>query len=243
MILYPAIDIRDGKCVRLIEGDFSRETVFEEDPSVAARRWVAAGARWLHVVDLDGAREGKPVNLIAVAAIREAVDVPIQLGGGMRSLDDIGTAFEQGVSRVILGTAVLRNPEIVEEAVRSWNGAIAIGLDARNGLLATDAWLGQSDVSAIETARFLTDKGAQHVIYTDIHRDGTLGGPNLTALSELAASTTAEVIASGGVSSLHDLFEIRATGAQGAIIGRAIYDGRIDLANAIAAFDLTGVNA
>jgi phosphoribosylformimino-5-aminoimidazole carboxamide ribotide isomerase len=243
VILYPAIDIRDGKCVRLIEGDFSRETVFEENPSHAARRWVEAGANWLHVVDLDGAREGKPMNHSAVAAIRDAVDVPIQLGGGMRSMDDIATAFAYGVNRVILGTAVLRNPEVVDEAVRTWNGTIAIGLDARNGLLATDAWLGQSDVSAVETARSLTEKGVQHFIYTDIHRDGRLSGPNLAALSELVASTSAEIIASGGVSSLQDLVAIRATGARGAIIGRAIYDGRIDLATAFAVFDLTGVEA
>lgn len=243
MILYPAIDVRGGKCVRLIEGDFSRETVFEENPAVAAQRWVGAGARWLHIVDLDGAREGKPVNLAAIAAIREAVDVPIQLGGGMRSLEDIATAFEQGVNRVILGTAVLRNPAVVREAIGTWNGAIAIGLDARNGKLATDAWLGQSDVSAIETAHALTDHGARHFIYTDIHRDGTLSGPNLAALSELVASTAAEIIASGGVSSLQDLIGIRATGAGGAIVGRAIYDGRIDLAAALAEIDLTGVEA
>ncbi len=243
MILYPAIDIRGGKCVRLIEGDFARETVFEEHPSVAAKRWVEAGARWLHVVDLDGAREGMPVNLTAVAAIRAAVDVPIQLGGGMRTTEDIASAFNQGVDRVILGTAVMRNPEVVAEAIRTWSGAIAIGLDARNGLLATDAWLGQSDVSAIETARALSEEGVQHFIYTDIHRDGTLSGPNLAALSELVASTSADIIASGGVSSLHDLVEIRATGARGAIVGRAIYDGRIDLAIALAEIDLAGVEA
>lgn len=243
MILYPAIDIRDGKCVRLVEGDFSRETVFEEIPSIAARRWVDAGARWLHVVDLDGARDGQPVNLSAIAAIRNAVDVPIQLGGGMRSIDHISSAFDLDVSRVILGTAVLRNPEVVSDAIARWGSSIAVGLDARDGLLATDAWLGQSDVSAVATAKSLTELGVRQFIYTDIRRDGTLSGPNLAALSELVDSTRADIIASGGVSSLRDLVDIRATGAQGAIIGRAIYDGRIDLAAAIAEFDSTGVVA
>lgn len=243
MILYPAIDIRDGKCVRLVEGDFSRETVFAEQPSVAARRWAEAGAQWLHVVDLDGAREGRPINTDAIALIRQAVDTPIQLGGGMRTTNDISRAFELGVSRVVLGTAVLRNPDIVRDAITTWNGAIAIGLDARNGLLATDAWLGQSDVNAVKTAQFLADQGAQHVIYTDIHRDGTLMGPNLEALADLVAATPVDIIASGGVSTLEDLFAIRDAGARGAIIGRALYDGRIDFASAVAAFDSPGVGA
>lgn len=243
MILYPAIDIRGGKCVRLVEGDFSRETVFDEDPSTAARRWVDSGAEWLHIVDLDGAREGTPVNLAAVAAIRESVPAPIQLGGGMRSIDDIARAFDLGVNRIILGTAVLRNPEVVREAVETWTGAIAVGLDARNGLLATDAWLGQSDVSAVDTARSLGVQGVKHFVYTDIHRDGTLKGPNLAALSELVSSTSASIIASGGVSSLQDLIAIRDTGARGAIVGRAIYDGRVDLASAITKLDTSGALA
>jgi phosphoribosylformimino-5-aminoimidazole carboxamide ribotide isomerase len=243
VILYPAIDIRSGKCVRLVEGDFARETVFQEQPAVAAKRWAEAGAQWLHIVDLDGAREGRPVNQAAIAAIREAVDTPIQLGGGMRTASDIARAFELGANRVILGTAVLRNPEVVQEAIATWSGAIAIGLDARNGLLATDAWLGQSDVPAVTTAQSLVDQGVRHVIYTDIHRDGTMKGPNLPALSELVAATSADIIASGGVSTLEDLFAIRDTGARGAIIGRAIYDGRIELTTAIEAFDSSGVSA
>lgn len=243
MILYPAIDIRGGRCVRLIEGDFSRETVFEDSPTVAARRWVEAGAKWLHVVDLDGAREGSPRNQAAVNAIREAVDVPIQLGGGMRTIESISSAFHLGVNRVILGTAVLRNPEVVHEAIAQWRDAIAVGLDARNGLLAAEAWITQSDVSVVEAARSLTEQGLQHVIYTDILRDGKLSGPNLEALSELVKSSSSAVIASGGISSLDDLVTVRATGAQGAIIGRAIYDGRIDLAEALAMFPPAGVAA
>jgi phosphoribosylformimino-5-aminoimidazole carboxamide ribotide isomerase len=236
MILYPAIDIRGGRCVRLIEGDFDRETVYDSDPSVAARRWVEAGAEWLHVVDLDGAVAGRPVNGQAVAEIRAAVNVSIQLGGGLRLSSDLEDAFNAGVDRAILGTVALRDPELVTSAVARWGDRIAVGLDARDGRLATDGWLGQTDTGAVEVALRLAGNGVRHFVYTDIRRDGTLTGPNLQGLSELIDQIDADVIASGGIASLADLKAVATAGASGAIIGRALYDGRIDLTEAAALF-------
>src|SRR5215210_4130651 len=172
MILYPAIDIRGGRCVRLVEGDFDRETAYDSDPSLAARRWVDAGAEWLHVVDLDGAVAGRPINRKTVAQIRAAVDVPIQLGGGLRRLTDLEDAFGAGVDRVILGTAALQDPELVGRAVARWDDRIAIALDARDGRLATDGWLGQSDSRAVDVAQQLARCRVRHFVYTDIRRDG-----------------------------------------------------------------------
>lgn len=234
MIIYPAIDLRDGKCVRLVEGDFSRETVFDADPAAVARRWAEAGAEWLHVVDLDGAVAGRPVNLPAIEAISAAVDVPIQLGGGLRTLENLESAFAAGISRTILGTVALEVPELVAAAVERWGDAIAVGLDARDGKLATRGWLDQSDALAVDVARALQAVGVRHFIFTDIRRDGTLSGPNLESLAELIAAVDAGVIASGGVGRLADIEAAREVGAAGAIVGRALYDGRVDLAEAIA---------
>ncbi len=236
MILYPAIDIRGGRCVRLIEGDFNRETTYDSDPSVAARRWVEAGAQWLHIVDLDGAVEGRPINREAVAQIRASVDVSIQLGGGLRQLTDLEDAFATGVDRAILGTVALRDPELVISAVARWDDRIAVALDARDGRLATDGWLGQTDTRAVEAAQRLAQRRVRHFIYTDIRRDGTLSGPNLEGLSELVEKVDADVIASGGIASLDDIKAAANVGATGAIIGRALYDGRVDLAEALALF-------
>jgi phosphoribosylformimino-5-aminoimidazole carboxamide ribotide isomerase len=234
VIIYPAIDLRDGKCVRLVEGDFSRETVFDADPAAVARRWAEAGAEWLHVVDLDGAVAGRPVNLPAIEAISAAVDVPIQLGGGLRTLENLESAFAAGISRTILGTVALEVPELVAAAVERWGDAIAVGLDARDGKLATRGWLDQSDALAVDVARALQAVGVRHFIFTDIRRDGTLSGPNLESLAELIAAVDADVIASGGVGRLADIEAAREVGAAGAIVGRALYDGRVDLAEAIA---------
>jgi phosphoribosylformimino-5-aminoimidazole carboxamide ribotide isomerase len=234
MILYPAIDIRGGRCVRLIEGDFDRETTYDSDPSLAARRWVEAGAEWLHVVDLDGAVAGRPVNGPAIADIRAAVDVPIQLGGGLRLLADLEDAFSAGVDRAILGTVALRDPDLVISAVARWGDRIAVALDARDGRLATDGWLGQTETHAVEVAKRLARCRVRHFVYTDIRRDGTLTGPNLEDLCELIEQVDANVIASGGIASLEDLKAVATAGASGAIIGRALYDGRVDLAEAIA---------
>jgi phosphoribosylformimino-5-aminoimidazole carboxamide ribotide isomerase len=235
VILYPAIDIRGGRCVRLIEGDFARETAYDADPSDAARRWVDAGAEWLHVVDLDGAVEGTPVNREAVKRIRAAVAVPMQLGGGLRTLTDLEDVFAAGINRAILGTVALRDPELVISAVARWGDRIAVALDARDGRLATDGWLGQTEARAVEVAQKLANAKVRHFIFTDISRDGTLAGPNLESLGELVQAVDAGVIASGGISSLEDIEAAAHTGASGAIIGRALYDGRIDLAEVIAA--------
>jgi phosphoribosylformimino-5-aminoimidazole carboxamide ribotide isomerase len=238
VILYPAIDLRGGRCVRLVRGDFGRETIYDADPTNAARRWVTEGARWLHVVDLDGAVAGKPTNQASITAIREAVSVPIQLGGGLRSLADLEAAFALGVNRVILGTVALRDPELVSQAVSRWGEAIAIALDARGGKLATDGWLGQSEVDAIDVAKDFSEAGVRHFVFTDISRDGTLSGPNLDSLRELVEAVDAGVIASGGIASLDDIIAAAASGASGAIIGRALYDGRFMLSEAINAVDL-----
>ncbi len=235
MILYPAIDIRGGRCVRLIEGDFARETAYDADPSAAARRWVEAGAEWLHVVDLDGAIEGSPINGAAVKRIRAAVDVPMQLGGGLRTLADLENTFAAGIDRAILGTVALRDPELVISAVARWGDRIAVALDARNGRLATDGWLGQTEARAVEVAQKLAKAKVRHFIFTDINRDGTLSGPNLESLGEVVQAVDADVIASGGISSVDDIKAAAKVGSTGAIIGRALYDGRIDLGMAIAA--------
>lgn len=234
MIIYPAIDLRNGKCVRLVEGDFSRETVFDADPAAVARRWAEAGAEWLHVVDLDGAVAGRPVNLPAIEAISGAVSIPIQLGGGLRSLENLESAFAAGISRTILGTVALEKPELVAAAVARWGDAIAVGLDARDGKLATRGWLDQSDALAVDVAQALQSAGVRHFIFTDIRRDGTLSGPNLESLQELITAVEADVIASGGVGTLADIESAREIGAAGAIVGRALYDGRVDLSEAIA---------
>jgi phosphoribosylformimino-5-aminoimidazole carboxamide ribotide isomerase len=243
VILYPAIDIRGGRCVRLIEGDFARETAYDADPTDAARRWVDAGAEWLHVVDLDGAVEGTPVNRDAVKRIRAAVAVPMQLGGGLRTLTDLEDLFAAGIDRAILGTVALRDPELVISAVARWGDRIAVALDARDGKLATDGWLGQTEARAVEVAQKLATAKVRHFIFTDISRDGTLAGPNLESLGELVQAVEAGVIASGGISSLKDIEAAAQSGASGAIIGRALYDGRIDLAEAITATRQTELTA
>ena len=220
--------------MRLVEGDFARETAYDTDPAAAARRWVDAGAEWLHVVDLDGAVEGTPINREPVKRIRSAVDVPMQLGGGLRTLTDLEEAFAIGINRAILGTVALRDPELVISAVARWGDRIAVALDARNGRLATDGWLGQTEARAVDVARKLAKAKVRHFIFTDINRDGVLAGPNLDSLGEVVNAVEADVIASGGISSLDDIAAAAATGASGAIIGRALYEGRIDLAEALA---------
>ena len=234
MIVYPAIDIRDGSCVRLIEGDFSRETVYDADPVDPATRWMDAGAEWIHIVDLDGSVAGQPVNLAAIERIRAAVASRLQLGGGIRSLAHIEAALSSGIDRVVLGTSVVQNRALVEEAAKSWPGMIAVGLDARHGLLATRGWLDQSEVKALDAAIELRAAGVTDFIFTDISRDGTLKGPNLAALGELQEALGSGLIASGGVGSMQDLRMLAKLGVDGVIIGRALYDGRVSLTDAIA---------
>jgi phosphoribosylformimino-5-aminoimidazole carboxamide ribotide isomerase len=233
VIIYPAIDIRGGRCVRLVEGDFAKETVFDQDPAEAARRWESAGATHIHIVDLDGAKSGRPVNLEAITRVRDAVSTFVQFGGGIRSIDTARQILEIGVDRVIVGSAIVANPESTRAIVAGFPGRIAAGLDARDGRLATDGWVKQSSVIATDAAVEMVALGVQTIIYTDIRRDGTLSGPNLEALAEIIAVDGAEIIASGGIGSMEDVENVAATGAAGLIIGRALYDGRVALAEAL----------
>ena len=236
MILYPAIDLKDGRCVRLVRGDMAQATVFNERPADQARRFADAGASWLHVVDLNGAFEGRPVNAGAVEAILAETDLPVQLGGGIRSMRTIEAWLAAGVSRVVLGTVAVKNPALVREACRTWPGKVALGIDARGGRVAVEGWAEVSDLDARALALRFEDAGAAAIIYTDIDRDGVLQGPNVAATAALAKAVSTPVIASGGVSSIGDLQALAAEpGIAGAIIGRALYDGRIDLARALAA--------
>jgi phosphoribosylformimino-5-aminoimidazole carboxamide ribotide isomerase len=238
VILFPAIDLKDGKCVRLVRGDMSRATVFNDDPAAQAREFASAGCRWLHVVDLDGAFAGKPVNVKAVDGILAAVKIPVQLGGGIRDLATVESWLMRGVSRVVLGTLALRAPEIVREACRKFPGKIAIGIDARGGRVAVEGWAEASDISARDLAKKFEDSGAAAVIHTDIERDGTLSGVNVEATDELAAGLSIPVIASGGVASLTDIKALKTSGKiAGVIVGRALYDGRLDLREALAMLD------
>ena len=236
MILYPAIDLKDGNCVRLLRGRMEDATVFAHDPGAQAAAFAAAGCEWLHVVDLDGAFAGRPANAEAVDAILSAVSVPVQLGGGIRDMATVEGWLEKGVARVILGTVAVEDPDLVREAARAHPGRVAVGLDARNGKVATRGWAEETEVGATELARRFEDAGIAAIVHTDIDRDGAMQGPNVAATGALARAVSVPVIASGGVSSLADLVAIREDGAiAGAITGRALYDGAIDLAAAVAA--------
>lgn len=234
MIVYPAIDIRGGKTVRLVEGDFDRETTFDADPVNAARRWEALGAEWIHIVDLDGARSGERANRVVIERIRNGVATKLQLGGGLRSLADLLDVQAIGIDRMVIGSAAIREPEFVEEAIRHYGDAIAVGLDARDGKLAAGGWLDQTDMDALEVARRFSSAGLAHVVFTDIRRDGRLEGPNLDALEAIVTGALTGVIASGGIGTLSDIRHVRECGAVGVIIGAALYQQRISLADAIA---------
>lgn len=235
MILYPAIDLKDGACVRLRQGEMDQATVFNQDPGAQAKQFADAGCNWVHVVDLNGAFEGKPVNGAAVDAILAAVDVPIQLGGGIRSLDTAADWLERGVRRVVLGTVAVKDPEMVIEACRRWPGQVAVGIDARGGYVAVEGWAEQSTLSVFDLAARFEDAGAAAIVYTDIDRDGMMQGVNVVATASLAEKTAIPVIASGGIASLDDLRALKARGGiAGAISGRALYDGRLDIGAALA---------
>jgi phosphoribosylformimino-5-aminoimidazole carboxamide ribotide isomerase len=235
MILYPAIDLKDGQCVRLLRGEMDAATVFSDDPGAQAAAFAAAGCDWLHLVDLNGAFAGHPVNAGAVEAILARVSVPAQLGGGIRDMATIEDWLGRGLARVILGTVAVENPALVREAARAFPGQVAVGIDAKGGRVATRGWAEVTDVDATDLARRFEDAGVAAIIYTDIARDGAMQGPNVAATEALARAVAMPVIASGGVSSLHDLAALKATGViAGAISGRALYDGAIDLAAAIA---------
>lgn len=237
MILFPAIDLKQGQCVRLLRGDMDTATAYNADPADQARRFVEAGCQWLHVVDLDGAFAGKSVNGAAVDAILGAAgSVPVQLGGGIRDEGGIAAWLERGVNRVILGTVALRDPELVKRACARWPGRIVVGIDAKQGKVAVTGWSETSMMKALDLALKFEASGVAALVYTDIGRDGTLGGPNLEETVDLAFQLTTPVIASGGVSSLADLQALKQhenSGIVGVISGRAIYDGRIKLAEAL----------
>ena len=235
MILYPAIDLKDGQCVRLYKGEMEQATVFSDNPAAQALAFQDAGCEWLHLVDLNGAFAGEPVNAGAVEAILAAVNVPAQLGGGIRDMATIERWLAKGLARVILGTVAVENPALVRDAARAFPGQVAVGIDARDGRVATKGWAEETDVMVTDLARSFEDAGVAAIIYTDINRDGAMQGPNVVATAALANAVSIPVIASGGVSSLEDLMELKNCGADlnGAISGRALYDGAIDLGTAL----------
>ena len=236
MILYPAIDLKDGQCVRLYKGEMDQATVFNDNPAAQAQSFVDAGCEWLHLVDLNGAFAGEPVNAKAVEDILSTTKVPAQLGGGIRDMATIEMWLSKGLQRVILGTVAVESPDLVREAAKAFPGHVAVGIDARDGRVATKGWAEETDVMVTDLAKSFEDAGVSAIIYTDINRDGAMQGPNVEATAALANAVSIPVIASGGVSSLDDLRNLKACGAplDGAISGRALYDGAIDLAEALA---------
>lgn len=236
MIIFPAIDLKDGHCVRLKRGEMATATVFNDDPAAQAKSFADAGFQWLHCVDLNGAFEGRSVNAEAVAAIRSAIDLPIELGGGLRDMKGIAAWLEAGITRVILGTVALTNPTLVKEAARAFPGQIVVGADAKGGKIATAGWAETSDLTPVELGKRFEDAGVAAVLYTDVDRDGLLGGVNVDATALLARSLSIPVIASGGVSAIGDIEDLIATkepNIEGVVVGRALYDGRIDPAAAL----------
>jgi phosphoribosylformimino-5-aminoimidazole carboxamide ribotide isomerase len=237
VILFPAIDLKNGEAVRLEQGDMARATVFNRDPAAQARAFESLGFEWLHLVDLDGAFAGKPVNARVVAAIRKAIKIPLQLGGGIRNIETVERWLAQGVTRVVIGTAAVRDPDFVKAAARKFPGKIAVGIDARAGKVAISGWAEETQLEAVELARMFEDKGIAAIVYTDVERDGMMQGLNLDATIALAENVSIPVIASGGFASIDDvrgLLEPRAKKLEGAIAGRALYDGRLDAKAALA---------
>lgn len=235
MQIWPAIDLRGGKCVRLQQGDYDRETVFGDDPAEMAKRWVDQGATRLHLVDLDGARDGQRANRAAVEAIRAAVEVPCQLGGGIRDHETISDYLQMGLDRLVIGTRAANEPEWFIKACQQHPGQLVAGIDAKNSRVATDGWLEVSEVTAVALAQRLAVAPLAAIVYTDIAKDGMLQGPNLAAMGEMTAAVSAEVVASGGVTTADDIRRLAEIGVAGCIIGRTLYEGRLTLAEALAA--------
>lgn len=236
MIIFPAIDLRGGKCVRLFKGDFSRETIFSDNPSAVAVKWQEMGAQYLHVVDLDGALHGETKNRAAIRSILGAVRIPVELGGGLRSMESIEGALSAGIQRVILGSAAVEDPSLVKEACQRFGDRIVVAIDARDGIVATQGWESSGGVSALDFAKKMADYGVKTAIYTDISRDGTLSGVNLEGTIALAKASGLSVVAAGGVNSLEDIRAVKAheaDGIEGIIVGQAIYSGRLDLKKAL----------
>ncbi len=236
MIIFPAIDIRGGKCVRLFKGDFQQETVFSDNPADMARKWQAQGAEYLHLVDLDGALAGSSQNLAAIEEILKAVDIPTELGGGIRSMEQIDKLLAMGITRVILGSVAVKNPNLVREACAKYGERIVVGIDAKDGIVAVEGWGESGNIGVVELAKKMKDAGVKTIIYTDISRDGTLSGVNVEATVKLAQESGVKIVASGGVKSLEDINALKkqeAVGIEGVIAGKSIYMGKLDLAAAI----------
>ncbi|MBO4780163.1 MAG: 1-(5-phosphoribosyl)-5-[(5-phosphoribosylamino)methylideneamino]imidazole-4-carboxamide isomerase [Selenomonadaceae bacterium] len=233
MIIFPAIDLRGGKCVRLIQGDFDKETVYSDDPKATALKWQACGAQFLHVVDLDGARKGSPQNLDAIKEILGAVEIPVEVGGGIRTLDDAEKLLSLGVRRVILGSVAVENISLVEEAVKRFGDKVVVGIDAKSGFVAVHGWEKSSQVTVGELAKKIVAAGVRTIIYTDISKDGMLSGVNAEIFTELAKISGAQIVASGGVKSIEDIRALKSAKVAGVIVGKAIYTGALDLTAAI----------
>lgn len=229
MILFPAIDIRDGKCVRLIQGDYDQEIIYNDSPTAMAKEWEQQGAAYIHVVDLDGAKTGDSSNKEAIRAIAASVSVPVQVGGGIRNMEIVDAHIASGVSRVIIGTAAIQNQNFLREAVKKYGDKIAVSIDARNGFVATDGWTELSDVKAVDLLQQLVGIGVKTVVYTDILKDGMLQGPNLVELEMMNNASSIDIIASGGVSTEQDIVKLRELNMYGAIIGKALYEGKLSL--------------
>jgi phosphoribosylformimino-5-aminoimidazole carboxamide ribotide isomerase len=229
MILFPAIDIRGGKCVRLIQGDYDQEIIYNDSPTEMAKEWEKQGAAYIHVVDLDGAKTGDSLNKEAIQAIAGSVSIPVQVGGGIRSMDIIDAHIAAGVSRVIIGTAAIQDQQFLKEAVAKYGDKIAVSIDARNGFVATDGWTKTSDVKAVDLLQELAEIGVRTVVYTDILKDGMLQGPNFAELEMMDRASSIDIIASGGVSTEEDIAQLRELNLYGAIIGKALYEGKLSL--------------
>ena len=235
MIIFPAIDILKGKCVRLIQGDYNQEKVYGDSPVAMAKKWEEKGAEYIHIVDLDGAKSGDSINKSVIKEIAENVNIPIQVGGGIRSLDIISFYLNSGVSRVIIGTAAIQDPEFLKEAVNQYGDKIAVSLDARNGFVATDGWTDTSEVKAIDLVKQLEQIGVKTIVYTDIAKDGMLQGPNLEEQRAINNATSMNVIASGGVTTKEDVNNLQTLDLYGTIIGKALYDGKLDFESVVEA--------
>ena len=236
MVILPAIDLKGGQCVRLYQGDFNQSTVFSDYPEEMALKWQEQGAKHLHIVDLDGAKEGEPVNIFSIKKILDAIKIPIEVGGGIRTLENIEDLLEMGVERVVLGSTAIENPELIREAAREFGEKVVVGIDAKGGMVAVHGWLNVSDMTALDLAVQVGDMGISTIIYTDIAKDGTLAGHNAEATAELARRSGLAIIASGGVASLDDIKALKAheaDGIEGVVIGRALYTGALELADAL----------
>jgi len=232
--IIPAIDIRGGKCVRLYQGDYGKETVFFEDPLEAAINWKSSGAQRIHIVDLDGAAEGQIHNLTVIEAIVKETSLPVQLGGGIRDEAEVEKLVEVGIDRVIMGTAAVEKPELIKDLCQRFSHRIVVGIDARDGLVSTRGWVNDTSLTAVELGQQMVELGVERIIYTDIRRDGTLSEPNYTEIDEMVGKVGAKIIAAGGISELEHLRRLAKLGAEGAIVGMALYTGRIDLKEALA---------